>query len=161
MHYLEPCTKLYIYIYIRIYIFARARGRLVRTHRYAHLYLHLDWLFPYVVTFPPTNCDISFNLRFDYITRARSSNSRVGSNRYLRRQSPPSRVAFAVRTYAGSRPTDKTNPQAEGWVSTDRSVVTALPSTTPRQVPKSSTDDSESRHRTFETHDRPLDAVPS
>jgi hypothetical protein len=37
--------------------------------------------------------------------------------------------------------------QARGWVSTDRSVATALPSTTPRPVPKSSADNSESRHR--------------
>ena len=61
----------------------------------------------------------------------------------------------------GPRLTDKTNPQAKGWVSTDRSVVTALPSTTPRQVPKSSTYDSESRHRIEKTHDRPLCAEPA
>lgn len=40
-----------------------------------------------------------------------------------------------------------TNPQAEGRVSTDRSVETALPDTTPRQVRKSSADNSEFRHR--------------
>lgn len=38
--------------------------------------------------------------------------------------------------------------QAEGRVLTDRSVITALPLTTPRQVRKSSTNDSESRLRT-------------
>lgn len=64
-------------------------------------------------------------------------------------------------SFNGSRLSDKTNPQAKGWVSTDRSVVTALPSTTPRQVPKSYTNDSESRHRIWYTHDRPLEARPS
>ena len=57
---------------------------------------------------------------------------------------------------------EETNPRAKGWVSTDRSVVTALPSTTPRQVRKSSTDDSEHRHRSIElTHDRPFGMRPA
>ena len=40
------------------------------------------------------------------------------------------------------RPAIRTNPPVKGWVSTDRSMGTALPSTTPRPVRKSSTDDS-------------------
>lgn len=39
-------------------------------------------------------------------------------------------------------------PRAKGCVSTDRRVATALPSTTSRSPPKTSTDDSKSRHRT-------------
>ena len=68
------------------------------------------------------------------------------------------------------RPTSQVihQPQAKGRVSTDRSVATALPYTTPRSVPKSSTDDSESRHRTprratnvtprGRTRDKPVEA---
>lgn len=57
----------------------------------------------------------------------------------------------------GSHLFEETNPQAKGRVSTDRSVETALPSTTPRQVRKSSADNSEFRHRAC-THDRPPEA---
>ena len=56
------------------------------------------------------------------------------------------------------RPVDGTNLQAKGRVSTDRSVETALPSTTPCQVRKSSTDNSEFRHRTEYTRGRPYGA---
>lgn len=56
----------------------------------------------------------------------------------------------------GVRLVDKTNPQAKGRVSTDRSVETALPSTAPCLVRKSSTDNSKFRHWTNDTHNRPL-----
>ena len=45
-----------------------------------------------------------------------------------------------------SCPTKWTNLPVEGWVSIDRSMVAALLSTTPRQVPRSSTDDSVLEH---------------
>lgn len=53
------------------------------------------------------------------------------------------------------------SPKRRGQVSTDRSVVAALPLTTPRQVRKSSTDDSESRLRTEPLVYRELGALAS
>ena len=42
-----------------------------------------------------------------------------------------------------------TNLPVKGWVSIDRSMVTALLRTTPRQVPRSSTDDLAPAHHTY------------
>ena len=51
-------------------------------------------------------------------------------------------IEKTLTTASEDCPTERTNLPVKGWVSIDRSMVTALLSTTPRQVPRSSTDDS-------------------
>src|SRR6201999_1591201 len=70
-------------------------------------------------------------LSSSFVTRLREHMTR-GSRQQLQRQ-----------TNTGEDcPAKRTNLQVKGRVSIDRSMVTALLSTTPRQVPRSSTDDS-------------------